>query len=182
VVRVPTFSKAVNFRLCARFLRAVVIGPKTDIRVVEGEQTAARAPACPTKILRAGKEVARVREMVELPLKHSRIFERLGSSRPKACCYTARGHGQNFCWRAPSPPKTVCTSFPQRSGNHAEVLRRDEAKLREVFEKRAPRSLDPLYRRDRRGGSQASRSSGEVEKRVVAQLLSLMDGSCHAAR
>ena len=45
-VRVPTFAKAVNFQVVRTIPSgAVVIGPRTDIRVVEGEQTGARAPA-----------------------------------------------------------------------------------------------------------------------------------------
>src|SRR6202451_458512 len=46
VVRVPTFAKAVNFHVVRTIPSGpVVIGKRTDIRVVEGEQTAARAPA-----------------------------------------------------------------------------------------------------------------------------------------
>ena len=46
VVRVPTFAKAVNFEVVRTIPSGpVVIGKRTDIRVVEGEQTAARAPA-----------------------------------------------------------------------------------------------------------------------------------------
>jgi len=62
----------------------VVIGKRTDIRVVEGDQTWPALPPSPTKTS-AGleREVGRVREMVELPLKYSRIFERLGILAPK---------------------------------------------------------------------------------------------------
>src|ERR1700676_3481289 len=46
VVRVPTFAKAVNFQVVRTIPSGpVVIGKRTDLRVVEGEQTAARAPA-----------------------------------------------------------------------------------------------------------------------------------------
>lgn len=46
VVRVPTFAKAINFQVVRTIPSGpVVIGKRTDIRVVEGEQTAARAPA-----------------------------------------------------------------------------------------------------------------------------------------
>src|SRR5207247_2095232 len=45
-VRVPTYAKAVNFQVVRTITAGtVVIGPRTDLRVVEGEQTAARAPA-----------------------------------------------------------------------------------------------------------------------------------------
>ena len=84
VVRVPTFAKALNFQV-VRTIPAgpVMIGKRTDIRVVEGEQTAARAPAVSYEDIGGlEREVARVREIVELPLKHPRIFERLGILAP----------------------------------------------------------------------------------------------------
>jgi transitional endoplasmic reticulum ATPase len=46
VVRVPTFSKAVNFQVVRTIPSGpVMIGPRTDIRIVEGEQTVVSAPA-----------------------------------------------------------------------------------------------------------------------------------------
>src|SRR6202790_4150017 len=85
VVRVPTFAKAVNFQVVRTIPSGpVVIGKSTDLRVVEGEQTAARAPAVSYEDIGGlEREVARVREIVELPLKHPRIFERLGILAPK---------------------------------------------------------------------------------------------------
>src|SRR2546425_8122362 len=85
VVRVPTFAKAINFQVMRTIPSGpVVIGKRTDIRVVEGEQTAARAPAVSYEDIGGlEREVARVREIVELPLEHSRIFERAGILPPK---------------------------------------------------------------------------------------------------
>ena len=94
VIRVPTYAKAVNFQVVrAPFLPGlVVIGKRTDIRVVEGEQIPGRGPRLfPTKTS-AGWS-ARWRAFArssELPLKHSRIFERLGILAPKGCCSTDR--------------------------------------------------------------------------------------------
>ncbi len=78
VVRVPTFAKAVNFQIVRTIPSGpVVIGKRTDIRIVEGEQSAARAPAVSYEDIGGlEREVARVREMVELPLRYARIFER----------------------------------------------------------------------------------------------------------
>src|SRR5215471_21654142 len=85
VLRVPTFAKAVNFQVVRTIPSgAVVIGPRTDLRVVEGEQVAARAPAVSYEDIGGlEREVARIREIVELPLKHARLFERLGILAPK---------------------------------------------------------------------------------------------------
>src|SRR6202140_3394218 len=65
VVRVPAFAKAVNFQVVRTIPSgAVVIGKRTDIRVVEGEQTAARAPSVSYEDIGGlEREVARVREM-----------------------------------------------------------------------------------------------------------------------
>ena len=60
VVRVPTFAKAVNFQVVRTIPSGpVVIGPRTDIRVVEGEQTAARAPAVSYEDMAAWKGKSR---------------------------------------------------------------------------------------------------------------------------
>src|SRR5580704_4577278 len=85
VVRVPTFAKAVNFQVVRTIPSgAVVIGKRTDLRVVEGEKTVARAPAVSYEDIGGlEREVERVREIVELPLKYPRIFERLGILAPK---------------------------------------------------------------------------------------------------
>ena len=103
VVRVPTFAKAVNFQVVRTIPSGpVVIGPRTDIRIVEGEQTATRAPAVSYEDIGGlEREVARVREMVELPLKHSRISSDWESSRRKGCCYTARQAREKPCSRGP---------------------------------------------------------------------------------
>ena len=65
-VRVPTFAKAVNFQVVRTIPSGpVVIGRRTDIRVVEGEQTEARAPAVSYEDIGGlEREMARVREMV----------------------------------------------------------------------------------------------------------------------
>jgi len=103
VVRVPTYAKAVNFQVVRTIPPGpVVIGKRTDIRIVEGEQTAARAPAVSYEDIGGlEREVARVREIVELPLKYSRIFERLGILAPKGVLlYGPPGTGKTLLARA----------------------------------------------------------------------------------
>jgi len=103
VVRVPTFAKAVNFQVVRTIPSGpVVIGKRTDIRIVEGDQTVARAPAVSYEDIGGlEREVARVREIVELPLKYSRIFERLGILAPKGVLlYGPPGTGKTLLARA----------------------------------------------------------------------------------
>ena len=180
VVRVPTFAKAVNFQVVRTIPGGpVVIGPRTDIRVVEGEQTAARAPAVSYEDIGGlEREVARVREIVELPLKHSRLFERLGILAPKGVLlYGPPGTGKTLLARAVAAESRV--HFIHLNG--PEIMRKfygeSEAKLREVFEEAARRAPAILFI-DEIDAVAPKRAEvvGDVEKRVVAQLLSLMDG------
>jgi transitional endoplasmic reticulum ATPase len=179
-VRVPTFAKAVNFQVVRTIPSGpVVIGKRTDIRVVEGEQTAARAPAVSYEDIGGlEREVARVREMVELPLKYSRIFERLGILAPKGVLlYGPPGTGKTLLARAVAAESRV--HFIHLNG--PEIMRKfygeSEAKLREVFEE-AARHAPAILFIDEIDAVAPKRTEvvGEVEKRVVAQLLSLMDG------
>jgi transitional endoplasmic reticulum ATPase len=179
-VRVPTFAKAVNFQVVRTIPSGpVVIGRRTDIRVVEGEPTAARAPAVSYEDIGGlEREVARVREIVELPLKHSHLFERLGILAPKGVLlYGPPGTGKTLLARAVAAESRV--HFIHLNG--PEIMRKfygeSEAKLREVFEEAAHRAPAILFI-DEIDAVAPKRAdvAGEVEKRVVAQLLSLMDG------
>jgi transitional endoplasmic reticulum ATPase len=180
VVRVPTFSKAVNFQVVRTIPSgAVVIGKRTDLRVVEGDQTVARAPAVSYEDIGGlEREVARVREIVELPLKYPRVFERLGILAPKGVLlYGPPGTGKTLLARAVAAESRV--HFIHLNG--PEIMRKfygeSEAKLREVFEE-AARHAPAILFIDEIDAVAPKRAevSGEVEKRVVAQLLSLMDG------
>jgi transitional endoplasmic reticulum ATPase len=180
VVRVPTFAKAVNFQVVRTIPSGpVVIGKRTDIRIVEGEQTAAKAPSVSYEDIGGlEREVARVREMVELPLKYSHIFERLGILAPKGVLlYGPPGTGKTLLARAVAAESRV--HFIHLNG--PEIMRKfygeSEAKLREVFEE-AARHAPAILFIDEIDAVAPKRTEvvGEVEKRVVAQLLSLMDG------
>src|SRR5258705_12924674 len=179
-VRVPTFAKAVNFQV-ARTIPSgpAVIGKRTDIRIVEGEQTAARAPAVSYEDIGGlEREVARVREIVELPLKYPRIFERLGILAPKGVLlYGPPGTGKTLLARAVAAESRV--HFIPLNG--PEIMRKfygeSEAKLPEVFQEAARRAPAILFIDEIDAvAPKRAEVTGEVEKRVVAQLLSLMDG------
>jgi transitional endoplasmic reticulum ATPase len=179
-VRVPTFAKAVNFQVVRTIPGGpVVITARTDIRVVEGETTLARAPSVSYEDIGGlEREVARVREIVELPLKHSRLFERLGILAPKGVLlYGPPGTGKTLLARAVAAESRV--HFIHLNG--PEIMRKfygeSEAKLREVFEEAARRAPAILFI-DEIDAVAPKRAEvvGDVEKRVVAQLLSLMDG------
>jgi transitional endoplasmic reticulum ATPase len=180
VVRVPTFAKAINFQVVRTIPSgAVVIGKRTDVRVVEGEQSASRAPSVSYEDIGGlEREVARVREIVELPLKYSRVFERLGILAPKGVLlYGPPGTGKTLLARAVAAESRV--HFIHLNG--PEIMRKfygeSEAKLREVFEEAARHAPSILFIDEIDAvAPKRAEVTGEVEKRVVAQLLSLMDG------
>jgi transitional endoplasmic reticulum ATPase len=179
-VRVPTYAKAVNFQVVRTLPGGpVVIGRRTDIRLVEGEQSLVRAPSVSYEDIGGlEREVARVREIVELPLRHTRLFERLGILAPKGLLlYGPPGTGKTLLARAVAAESRV--HFIHLNG--PEIMRKfygeSEAKLREVFEQAARHAPAILFIDEIDAVAQKrTEVAGEVEKRVVAQLLSLMDG------
>ncbi|HLD00895.1 MAG TPA: CDC48 family AAA ATPase [Candidatus Nanoarchaeia archaeon] len=125
-----------------------------------------------------GEEITKVREMIELPLKHPEIFERLGIEPPKGVLL----HGP------PGTGKTLLAkAVASETNSHfilingPEVISKfygeSEANLRKKFEeaeKNAPAiiffdEIDAI-------ATKREETRGDVEKRVVAQLLGLMDG------
>lgn len=123
-------------------------------------------------------EIARIREMVELPMKHPEIFKHLGIEPPKGVLLLG-------------PPGTGKTLLAKAVANEAsahfisiagpEIMSKfygeSEERLRQIFqeaEEKAP-SIIFIDEIDAIAPSRAE-VTGEVERRVVAQLLSLMDG------
>jgi transitional endoplasmic reticulum ATPase len=124
------------------------------------------------------REVALVREMVELPLKFPTLFERLGIEPPRGVLLTGPpGTGKTLIARAVS--HEVRAHFIHVNG--PEVIHKfygeSEARLREVFEE-ARRNAPSIIFLDEMDALAPRRAQviGDVEKRVVAQLLALMDG------
>ena len=179
-VRLSTFAKAVNFQVVRTIPSGpVVIDKRTDIRLVEGEPSPAHAPGVSYEDIGGlERELERVREIVELPLKYSHIFERLGILPPKGVLlYGPPGTGKTLLARAVAAESRV--HFISLNG--PEIMRKfygeSEAKLREVFEE-AARHAPAIIFIDEIDAVAPKRAevTGEVEKRVVAQLLGLMDG------
>ncbi|GBF32441.1 cell division protein FtsH [Desulfocucumis palustris] len=124
------------------------------------------------------KEVDKVREIVELPLKYPFVFRHLGIDPPRGILLSGPpGTGKTLIARAVASEAEA--AFFHVSG--PEIIHKfygeSEAKLREVFE-RAQQKGPSIIFLDEIDAIAPKREevSGEVEKRVVAQLLALMDG------
>jgi transitional endoplasmic reticulum ATPase len=123
-------------------------------------------------------ELTLVREMVELPLRFPELFGKLGIDPPKGLLLTGPpGTGKTLIARAIS--SEVRAHFIHVNG--PEIIHKfygeSEAKLREVFEE-ARRNAPSIIFLDEIDAIAPKRAKvvGDVEKRVVAQLLALMDG------
>ncbi|NYT16548.1 MAG: CDC48 family AAA ATPase [Methanomicrobiales archaeon] len=124
------------------------------------------------------RELEMVREMIELPLRHPELFERLGIEPPKGVLlYGPPGTGKTLIAKAVA--NEVDAHFITISGPEimSKYYGESEGKLRELFEE-AQENAPAIIFIDELDSIAPKRedTKGEVERRVVAQLLSLMDG------
>jgi transitional endoplasmic reticulum ATPase len=124
------------------------------------------------------EEIQRIREMVELPLRHPEIFQRLGIEPPKGVLlHGPPGCGKTLLARAVAN-ESEANFF---SINGPEIMSKfygeSEARLREIFQQ-AQQNAPSIIFIDELDAIAPKREevTGEVERRVVAQLLALMDG------
>jgi transitional endoplasmic reticulum ATPase len=131
-------------------------------------------------------QIARVREMVELPIRRPDLFARLGIAPPKGVLFTGPpGSGKTLLARAVAEASEA--TFFQING--PEIVTKhygdSEAKLREVFAAAARKAPSVVFideidaiapKRDQLSGEK------QLERRLVAQLLTLMDGLSERGR
>jgi len=122
--------------------------------------------------------IQRVREMIELPLRHPELFKQLGIDPPKGVLiHGAPGCGKTLLARAvanESDAYFISISGPEI---HGKFYGESESRLRDVF-RLAEQNAPSILFIDELDAIAPKREEvfGEVEKRVVAQLLALMDG------
>lgn len=127
-----------------------------------------------------GKEIRRIREMIELPLKYPQIFDRLGIDPPKGVLlHGPPGCGKTMIARAVANETDAFFSHLSGPEIMSKLYGESEANLRRIFEEASAHAPSIIFldeidaiapKREEMGGEK------QVEKRVVAQLLTLMDG------
>ena len=162
----------------------VVVTDSTDIRISEkpAEQIREGAVGSPSisyeDIGGLDKELEQVREMIELPMRHPELFEQLGIEPPKGVLlHGPPGTGKTLMAKAVA--NEIDAYFTDISGPEimSKYYGESEEQLREVFEEAAENAPAIVFLDELDSiAPKRSETTGDVERRVVAQLLSLMDG------
>lgn len=160
--------------------KPVIVSPKTVFKL--GSMTKAVDNSIPRitydDLGGLKKEVQKIREMVELPMRHPELFEKLGVEAPKGVLlYGPPGTGKTLLAKAVAGETNshfTAVSGPEIMGKY---YGESEERLREIF-KQAEENTPSIVFIDEIDSIAPKRDevTGEVEKRIVSQLLTLMDG------
>src|ERR687890_355303 len=157
----------------------VVVTQKAVFNIAEKGETLRGVPQVAYEDIGGLKdEIQKVREMIELPLRHPEIFEKLGIEAPKGVLlHGPPGTGKTLLAKAVANESN--SHFISISGPEimSKFYGESEARLREIF-KEAKEKAPSITFVDEIDSIAPKREevTGEVERRVVSQLLSLMDG------
>ena len=157
---------------------AVIINPITQLMIGKAEEQAVAGAISYEDIGGLKSQLQRIREMIELPLRYPEIFGRLGIDAPKGVLlHGPPGCGKTLIARAIAH-ETEANFF---SVSGPEVIHKfygeSEAHLRKIFDEASRKGPSIIFLDEIDAiAPKRERVVGDVEKRVVAQLLALMDG------
>jgi transitional endoplasmic reticulum ATPase len=159
----------------------VQMTPDTEVELkphYEEPKEARRADVTYDDIGGLGDTTEQIREMIELPLRHPELFQRLGIDPPKGVLlHGPPGTGKTLLARAVANEAEAAffhIAGPEIMGKH---YGESEQRLREVFEEAKANSPSIVFMDEIDSiAPKREQVTGEVERRIVAQLLTLMDG------
>jgi len=180
-IMIPYFGGRLTFQVLgvSPMADAVLITQRTIFAISEKGETLRGVPQVTYEDIGGLKdEIQKVREMIELPLRHPEIFEKLGVEAPKGVLlYGPPGTGKTLLAKAVANESNA--HFISISGPEimSKFYGESEARLREIFKEAREKSPTIVFIDEIDSiAPKREEVTGEVERRVVSQLLSLMDG------
>jgi transitional endoplasmic reticulum ATPase len=178
---VPYFGGRLTFQVIGvtPAADAVLVTQKTVFHIAEKGETLRGVPQVTYEDIGGlTDEIKKVREMIELPLRHPEIFEKLGIEAPKGVLlYGPPGTGKTLLAKAvanESQAHFISISGPEIM---SKFYGESEARLREIFKEAREKSPSIIFVDEIDSiAPKREEVTGEVERRVVSQMLSLMDG------
>jgi transitional endoplasmic reticulum ATPase len=189
--RVVSVGSAISINIMGRRVDLIVTQalPRADVSIINTDtriQFTEKTPRIKSNIPKISyediggleREINKVREMIELPLKHPELFERLGVEAPKGVLlHGPPGTGKTLLAKAVATETNA--SFYHIGGPEimSKFYGESEERLRETF-KEAQENAPSIIFIDEIDSIAPKREevSGDVEKRIVSQLLTIMDG------
>lgn len=178
---IPYFGGRLTFQVLgvSPMADAVLITQRTIFSISEKGETLRGVPQVAYEDIGGLQdEIQKVREMIELPLRHPEIFEKLGVEAPKGVLlYGPPGTGKTLLAKAVANESNA--HFTSISGPEimSKFYGESEARLREIFKEAREKSPSIVFIDEIDSiAPKREEVTGEVERRVVSQMLSLMDG------
>ena len=180
ILIVPVLSQEIHLTAVLTKPRGpVVITDNTIIEILEKPVSMSGVPKVTYEDIGGLRDViVKVRELIELPLRHPELFARLGIEPPKGVLlYGPPGTGKTLLAKAvanESDANFIAINGPEIM---SKFYGESEQRLREIFEE-AKKNAPSIIFIDEIDAIAPKRDEvvGEVERRVVAQLLALLDG------
>ncbi len=152
----------------------IIISEKSHREIIESEKSRVSYE----DIGGLGEEIQKIREMIELPIRHPEIFKRIGIEPPKGVLlHGPPGTGKTLLARAvayETEAHFITISGPEIM---SKFYGQSEQNLRKIFDEASEQAPSIIFIDELDSiAPKRGEVTGEVERRVVAQLLSLMDG------
>lgn len=182
-VLIPILGKSLPFTVTSTSPKGIIrITEDTELKVIDKPTRVATEDILTRTsyedIGGLGGQIRRIREMVELPMKHPELFQKLGIDPPKGVLL----HGPPGCGKT-----LIAKAVANESTSHFVVINgpeimskfygESEHRLRQIFKDASAKAPSIIFIDELDAiASKRAEVTGEVERRVVAQLLALMDG------
>ncbi|NHJ39072.1 MAG: CDC48 family AAA ATPase [Asgard group archaeon] len=181
-VLIPILGKSLPFTVTSTTPKGIIrITEDTELKVIDKPVQISEDALPRTSyedIGGLGDQIRRIREMVELPMKHPELFQKLGIDPPKGVLL----HGPPGCGKtliAKAVANESAANFTTINGPEimSKFYGESEQRLRQIFKDASAKAPTIIFIDELDAiASKRAEVTGEVERRVVAQLLALMDG------